>query len=165
MNFSEIINPQPGSIFWTLITFIILVIVLRRFVWGPLTAALKSREDGIRQDIDDAKKQNEEAEKLRLRNEEMLLSARTEAQVILGDARKRAQAQEEERKQLLEVEVEKLRDRAKAEIEQEGNKVIEQIREQAVDLVTASAQAMLTRSLTEADREEIVRQTLDKLKS
>ena len=85
--------------------------------------------------------------------------------MILGDARKRAQAQEEERKLLLEEEMEKLRDRAKAEIEQEGNKVLEQIREQAVDLVTASVQATLTRSLTEADREEIVRQTLDKLKS
>jgi F-type H+-transporting ATPase subunit b len=165
MNFSEIINPQPGSIFWTLITFIILVIVLRHFVWGPLTAALKSREEGIRQNIDDAKKQNEAADKLRSRNEELLLSARSEAQVILGDARKRALAQEEERKQLLEAEVEKLRDRAKAEIEQEGNKVIERIREEAVDLVTASAQAMLARSLTEADQEEIVRQTVDKLKS
>lgn len=165
MNFSEIINPQPGAIFWTLITFIILLIVLRKFVWGPLIDGLKRREEGIRQNIDAARQQQEEAEALRARNEEQLIQARGEAQQLLGEAKQRSQQLAEEQKQALEAEIDKLRERALAEIEQEGHKVIEQVREQAVELVTVAAQAMLSRSLTDADREEIVRQTLDKLES
>ncbi len=164
MSFSEIINPAPGSIFWTLITFIVLVIVLRIYVWGPLIGGLRRREEGIRQDIDDARQQHEEAEQLRQRNEELLLAARGDAQGIVSEAKQRARDFEEEQKNLLTEEVVKLRERALAEIEQESRQVMEQVREQAVDLVTAATRSVLAKSLGDTDREQIVRQTLDELK-
>ena len=61
---SSLIEPQLGTIFWTLVTFIVLAFVLGRFAWKPLIGALDEREQGIRSSIDQARTDREEAEKL-----------------------------------------------------------------------------------------------------
>src|SRR5438876_11208469 len=70
---------QPGLVFWTLITFIIVAFVLRRVAWGPLLQAVNDREKQIQSSIDAAKKERAEAEKLLAEQKTAIAAARSEA--------------------------------------------------------------------------------------
>ena len=54
----------PGLMLWTVITFLVLLVVLRKFAWGPIVKMLDERERTIRDAIEQAKKERAEAERL-----------------------------------------------------------------------------------------------------
>jgi len=164
MSLSEIINPQPGSIFWTIITFIILLVVLKKMAWGPIIEGLRAREGKIREDLETARKRQEEAEKLQQRYAEMLKEAQVEAGRIQQEAQQRAKGFAEEQKQQLREELEKLRSRALADIEAEREKALDQVRGQAVELITAATRAVLGQELKDAHYKEIVDRLLKEMK-
>src|SRR5262245_2013173 len=76
---ATLIDVQPGLIFWTLVTFIIVAFVLRRVAWGPLLQAVADREKQIQSSIDAAKKERAEAEKLLAEQKTAIAAARAEA--------------------------------------------------------------------------------------
>ena len=51
---NPLVQPDPGLFIWTILTFLVLLYLLRRFAWGPLLQALDSRQDTIRKSLDDA---------------------------------------------------------------------------------------------------------------
>ena len=61
---NALVTPQIGLFFWTLVTFLILLFGLRKFAWGPILAAMKGREEGIRSDLARAAKERDEAQRL-----------------------------------------------------------------------------------------------------
>src|SRR5512146_1761649 len=73
---------NPGLTIWTGITFLILLWVLRRFAWGPIVRTLDERERTIREAIEAAKKEREQAEKLLAEQKEGLARAQREAAEI-----------------------------------------------------------------------------------
>jgi len=163
MSLTEIINPQPGSIFWTLITFIILLVVLKYTAWGPLISGLNQREERIRKDLDDAKKEHEDAVKLRQQYDDMLKEARSESQKILDKARDHSRAYEEEQKSRIREELGQLREKAKADIDLEARKALDIVREEAVNMVISAARQVTGKTLTPDDNEQFIRQTLSEM--
>lgn len=75
---NALITPEFGLIFWTVITFAILLVVLGRFAWKPLLAAMNAREEGIRSDIDRARTGREEAERMLDEHRALIIQARRE---------------------------------------------------------------------------------------
>lgn len=85
-----------GTTIVTLVTFVILIILLKKFAWGPLKEVMDKRERDINKDIDDAEQAKINAQKLEEENRKTLKETQDEVQKILDDAKIQARKQHEE---------------------------------------------------------------------
>ena len=83
----DLITPEFGLVAWTLITFVILLIVLKKFAWKPILGAVSEREEGINKALKSAEEARKEMENLHADNERILNEARAERESMLKDAR------------------------------------------------------------------------------
>src|SRR5438093_7023726 len=86
-----LLNIEPGLIIWTVITFIILLIVLRKVAWGPILTALEQREQTIRSSLDEAHRARQEAEQILAQHQQMLADANREVGRLLEQGREEAE--------------------------------------------------------------------------
>ncbi|MBI1950339.1 MAG: F0F1 ATP synthase subunit B, partial [Acidobacteria bacterium] len=84
----RLITPDVGTILWTIITFVILAFLLRKFAWGPLMATLEERERTIRESLDAAQKARAEAEEAARRHQETLARARREVAALIEQGKR-----------------------------------------------------------------------------
>ncbi len=154
---------NPGLIVWTWVIFIILLLVLRKWAWGPILGALEAREKRIQETLDGAAHEREQAGRLLEDQRQLLDAARDQAQHILTDSRRaaerlRAEMLEEARSQKAQIV-----DSAREEIQQERDLALETLRREAVDLSIAAAGQVLQRSVDSAENRRLVEEYLEKL--
>src|SRR5687768_10743192 len=83
----ELLTPSFGLLFWTLLAFIIVFVVLRKFAWGPILASLNEREKTIADSLESAQRVRAEMAQLKSENEELMAKAREERAAMLKEAR------------------------------------------------------------------------------
>ena len=83
----DLITPGFGLVFWSIITFLILLLVMKKFAWKPILGAINEREEGIINALEAADKARMEMENLKADNERILNEARAEREAMLRDAR------------------------------------------------------------------------------
>jgi F-type H+-transporting ATPase subunit b len=84
----ELVTPEVGLIFWTTLSFLILLFLLGKFAWKPILAAVNEREQSIETALSRAEAVKEEMARLTNENEALLKSARAERDAILSEATK-----------------------------------------------------------------------------
>ncbi len=159
-NFLEV---RPGLIFWTLVTFAIAALVLRRVAWGPIVARVDEREKAIQAAIDSAKHERAEAEKLLGEQKAAIAQARREAGEMV---RKNAEDVERLRADLLakaRAQAEELKADAKRSIEDEKAKAVAQVKGVAADLAIQIAEKLLGENLDADKQRKLAQQYLDSL--
>lgn len=159
----SLVKPDPGLYIWTILTFGVLVLLLRKFAWAPLLAALERREKMIAGAVDDARKAREELERVKVDSAQVLTEARKEAEAIVARARTdSAQLREELRKKAAD-EASGIVANAERRIQQETAKAIQTVRAEAVDLSLAIASKVLHRSVTKEDNERLIADVVNSL--
>lgn len=149
-----LLTPSGGLMVWTLLIFIVLLFVLGKFAFGPITAAVEKRERDLEQAIADARRDREEAARLLAEHKAQIEGARNEAQRLIGEARTagervKATMLEETRAQQAE-----LLERARRDITHERDRAIADLRREAVDLALAGAGKVIERNMdTQANRQ------------
>lgn len=149
----------------TLIVFLLLVAVLGKFAWGPISKGLQEREDKIRRDIEEAEAARARAEAslkeyqaqlatAEARVREMLAKANTDAEQISGTIRARAQQEAQETK-----------DNATREIDNARRAAVRQVHEEAAVLATRVAEKILRRNLNPDDQRDLVAASLDQVET
>ena len=83
----DLVTPSIGLVFWSTMSFGILIFILTKFAWKPITAALKEREDSIHQALQAAEQARLQMDALKNDNEKLLREARAERDQILKEAR------------------------------------------------------------------------------
>jgi F-type H+-transporting ATPase subunit b len=156
-------KPDTGLMIWTLIIFVVLLFVLSRFAFGPLTKAVQDRERSLQEAIDSAKRDRDEAAKLLADHQAKIDASRNEAQKLSADGRAvaekmRADMLEQTRKEQADV-----LERARREIENEKTKAIAQLRKEAVDLALAGASKVIEQNLESAKNRQLVETYLSSL--
>lgn len=160
MSLNHIFSVDPGSVLWTIISFLILLFILGKLAWKPILGALEAREKGIRDDIDKARTDRQAAETARAEHEASLGDARRQAQGILAESRERARVYEQEQLEVARLEALKAKQRAEEEIALEARKVRQGLQAELVELSLAAAEQVMRRGLSGADHEAIVRDAL-----
>ncbi|MBU0519942.1 F0F1 ATP synthase subunit B [bacterium] len=159
----DIIMPEPGSIIWTLCVFTVLLIVLRKWAWGPIVQGLQAREDGIRKDIEEAQQARIESEELLEKYKIQLDEARKEAQKLISDANARGDALHEERKKETEIVVQGMLVKAKNEIDLERQKVAQELRQAVVEIAITAAGKVIGQALRAEDHSDLIEREIDGL--
>ncbi|MBN2562190.1 MAG: F0F1 ATP synthase subunit B [Phycisphaerae bacterium] len=149
-----------GNAVWTLLIFLLVLIVLGRFAWGPILKGLQNREKFIRDSLADAKNEREEAKRTLAEYTEKLEKSRQEATAIVDEGRRDS---EEVRKRILaeaKVEAQGVAARAKKEIEMARDDAVKQLYDETVLLATSVAGRIIHKELSPGDHQELVDQAL-----
>jgi F-type H+-transporting ATPase subunit b len=158
-------QPDPGLYIWTIITFLVLLVVFNKLAWRPLKAVLQTREELIRKSLDDAQKAKQELAQLHVESQKILNEARVQADKILSETRSDANRLRDELKQKAQSEAAGIVKNAERQIEMETARALQQIRTEAVDISVAIASKLLERNLTKEDNERLIEETFRQIEA
>src|SRR5699024_1783711 len=127
---SQASGVQWGTIIVTLITFLILLALLKKFAWGPLKQVMDKRERDINKDIDDAEQAKINAQKLEERNRQTLRETQEEVQKILEEAKVQARDQHEQIIHEANVRANGMIETAQSEINSQKERAISEINDE-----------------------------------
>jgi len=153
---SNLITPDPGTVLWTVITFIVLAGLLAKFAWKPLLTTLQERERTIRESLEQAQKARAEGEETLRRNQEILSQARRETAAILEQGKREAETLKTEILAQARKEAQDLVEQGKRQVQFEQKQAMEQLRRQVADLAIQAAERLITRSLDDSAQRQLV---------
>ena len=127
---NSLTTPAIGTLFWSVIIFVLFFLILTKFAWKPILSAVKARDEMIKGSLESAAKAREDMLKLQSDNEAILRKAREERENILKEARDVRDKLISEAKGKATEEAEKLIEKARAGIENEKLKALSEIHDQ-----------------------------------
>ncbi|SUM67514.1 ATP synthase F0F1 subunit B [Staphylococcus nepalensis] len=145
-----------GTIFVTLITFIVLLTLLKKFAWGPLKDVMDQRERDINKDIDDAEQAKLNAQKLEAQNKQTLKETQEEVHKILEESKIQARKQHEEIIHEANIRANGMIETAQNEINSEKERALADINNQVSELSVLIASKVLQKEISEKDQKELV---------
>ena len=159
----NLLAPSAGLMFWTLIIFAILFIVLSKFAYKPLFAAVESREKALEDAVEGAKR-DREAAALHLTTQLANLEAsKVEAQKIIADSRLMAEKVRTDLLEATKAQQSEMLESARRMIESEKVAAIADMRAQAIELAIAGASKVIDKNLDSAGNRQIVEEFLASL--
>ena len=160
---NPLIEVVPGLMIWTLLCFGITFFVLRKYIFGPVQTAIDARRDRIRQAIEEADKARAEARQLLEEHRALIQSARGDAEQILAEARRVADAQRDRMKEELEAERQRRLDDTAKQIEAETRRALEQIRGEVANLTVIATSKVTGKVLTDEDHRRLIDEAIGDL--
>src|SRR5918999_3743882 len=157
----DLFNTSP--IFWEIITFVILLFLLYRYVYPPIRDQIQRRQSEIEQAIDEAQKTRSEARELLAEYRRQIEEARGEARQILDEARKQGEAARERAKREAREEGDRIIQRAREEIERERDAALREVRREVADMVIVASERVIGRELDRDGHERLISDALDTL--
>jgi F-type H+-transporting ATPase subunit b len=156
-------KPEPGLIIWTLISFFILLILLKKVAFPPILKGMKKREETIKQQLEEAQKTKREAEDLLEGYKRQLAEARSEAQKIINEGKSLGENMRKEIVQKAQAESNQIVKRAQEEIELQKQKAILELQEKIADLSIMAATKIINKSLNTEDNRRLVEEYVSKV--
>ena len=150
-------------LFWSVISFGILLFLLKRFALPGILEMLDLREKKIKDSLDQAERLKQEAQQLLSQYQAKLKSVHDEGRAILEEARKQAQLQLEENERRVELETQRMLAEARSEIQREQQQVLRDVQRAAVELTLLAAEKVLSRSLTDADHRRLIDEAVQEI--
>jgi F-type H+-transporting ATPase subunit b len=143
----KLVTPDPGLMLWTIVTFLALVWLLKRFAWGPLLTAIAEREARLRAEAVAAKQAREESERIKAELAAHLAEAAARRQEVLDRAAKDGEAILAQFKVAAEEQSRQLREKTSAELGREKERLVGELRREVADLSITAAERLLRRSV------------------
>jgi len=154
---------DPGVALWSIIIFVLLLILLRAVAWKPILQGLQQREDFIRDSLNQAKKDREAAEDNLKEYAAKLEQARDDADAVIEQSRRDAEIARLKTKEEAQNEAEALLERAKREIDLARGTAIKEIYEVGAKLATSAAGKILGREVDAAEHERLIAESIEEL--
>ena len=154
------IIPNPGIFLWTLVTFLIVLIILKAKAWAPLIAALDKRESDIRESLNAAEKARKDADNITKDYEKMVQKAKKESVEIISASREAGEKVKTEIITEAKSNAKKIMTDNLDQIEREKNKVIGEIRQQVVELSVMAAEKIIGKTLEKDDHNKMIQDTI-----
>jgi F-type H+-transporting ATPase subunit b len=150
----DLLIPSFGLIFWTLLAFLIVFFLLRKFAWGPILTSLGQREKGIADSLESAQRVKAEMAQLKNENEELMARAREERALMLKEARETRDKMVNDAKELAKVEANKIVAEAQQQINAQKMAALTDVKNQVGKLVIEVTEKVLRKQLSSTDAQE-----------
>lgn len=147
----------------TMIAVFALFLILSYFLFNPARAFLKKRQDKIQAELSDAKTNQEEASKLKAEYETKIKEIDKEAEMILGEARKKALANENRIIAEAKEEAASILARAREEAKLEKQKMADDVKKEIVSVAAMMAQSVVTSSMDVTIQDSLIDDTLKEI--
>ena len=151
----ELLSPALGLIFWTLIAFIIVFVILKKFAWKPILASLKERETGIANSLTTAERVRAEMAQMKNESEALMAQAREERSVMVKEAKAATDKMLTEAKERAKNEYDRIVADAQIAIQQQKNAALTEVKNQVGKLVIEVSEKVLRRELANKAEQEV----------
>jgi F-type H+-transporting ATPase subunit b len=161
----QLLTPGFGLIIWTLLAFLIVFYILKKFAWPAIIKGLKEREENIANSISMAEKVKAEMAQLKNDNEALLIKAREERALLLKEAKETKDKIVNDAKDEAKAQASKIINDAQAVINQQKMAAINELKNQVGKLVIEVSEKILRRELSnKAEQENYIKQLSEELK-
>ena len=160
-----LVMPDFGLLFWMVVSFSILLYILRKFAWKPILNALAEREKTIDEALNAAKHAKDEMARLQAHNEEILKEAILEREKLIKEAREMKESIIREAKNQAAIEAGKVMENAKASLEQDKIAAISELKEIIGSFSVDIAEKVLKEHLADNEmQKQLVKKYVDQIK-
>ncbi|OJG13525.1 ATP synthase F0, B subunit [Enterococcus asini] len=146
-------------------SFTILLALLKKFAWGPISEIMKKREDQIANDLDSAEQARVNAAKLEEERQLKLMSSQTEAAEIIKSAKDSGETSRQKILSETKSEVGRLKEKAQADIQLEKEAALTSVKDDVADLSLQIAAKILNKELTPQAHESLINDYIEGLGS
>jgi len=161
----DLMTPESGTIVWTAVIFLLLMLVLYKIAWKPILAMLEEREHMITESLKAAEQAHRDAEKSSEKHRQIIEEATKEAQKIILEARRTAEKMNDEMSQRAQLEAEQIIERAQKELDAGRDKILQEMRDLAVELSMAATENLIAQKLSKEDHQAAVNEALKKIEN
>ena len=150
----ELVTPEIGLIFWTTIVFSLLLIVLKKYAWKPILTAVDERNKSIEDALKAADKAKKEMLALNTDNEQILIEAKKERDMLLKEGREIKDNIIAEAKDKAKIESDKILITTKEQINNEKMKAITELKNQVAEMSIDIAEKILKSELSDKNKQK-----------
>ncbi len=150
----DLLTPELGLFFWTLVAFLAVFLILKKFAWKPILESLGEREKGIADSIATAERVRNEMSQLKAENEKLLVQAREERTAMLKEAKEMKDRIINEAKDQAKTEANKIIVDAQLQITQQKNAAITAVKNEIGSMAIEVAGRILRKQLNAAEGQE-----------
>lgn len=159
----NLLSPNGGLMFWTLVIFLILFAILAKLVFPKILAAVEAREKALEDAIEGAKRDRQEAARILSEHQRQLESARGEAQKLIVEGRQVGEKLRADMIEETQQQQQAMLERARREIETEKQRAISEMRREAIELAIAGASKVIEKNLDDQSNRKIVESFLSSI--
>ncbi len=150
----------PGLMIWTIIFFLIVFFVLRKYAFASIQKLIDDRRDAIKRSLEAADEARDEAQRLLEEHRKLLAEARGQGEAILAEARKTRESMEQRMREETETERQRRLEETRKEIAAETARALGQIRAEVADLTLEAASRVVGRSLDAKQDRELISEAI-----
>lgn len=152
---------HPYWVLVSLVQFLLLFYLLRRFLWGPVQATLRRRADEIREGLAAAEAAKREREQMRVEVDRLLAEARAEAAAIADRTTQAAEDAAAQIREAAKTEADRIRERGRADAQQLHDQALTQLRGEVANMVVLAASRILGREIGPEQHRALIERSLD----
>ena len=161
----DLLLPHLGLIVWTVLAFLVVLLILKKFAWKPILKGLNDRETNIANSIATAEKVKLEMSQLKSENEALLVAAREERGIMLKEAKEIKDRMINDAKEEAKVQATKIITEANAAIQNQKMAALTDIKNQVGKMVIEVSEKVLRRELAnKSEQENYVKQLAEEIK-
>ena len=157
---NPLIQVTPGLMIWTLVSFAITFFILKRYAFGPIQKLIDDRRERIRQSVEEADRVRDEARSLLEEHKALLGQARSDAEVILAEARRIADAQQQRMREETEEDRKRRLEETERQIQQATVQALTEIRVEVANQALLAAEKITRGALTAKDQQHLIDEAL-----
>ena len=152
----SLLDVNPGLIIWTIVTFLILLFILKKVAWKPILSALDQREKDIKDSLEKAEKAKEDAQKILDENQATLAKAEEESKKIIEQSRSYAENLKEQMLKESKEQAKKIVEDAAEEIDRRKDSAFEELKDQVAKIAVNAAEKIMKQNLDAEKNKHIV---------
>ena len=156
----NIINPMTSTVFWSVIVFILLIVVLWRFVLKPVNRIIAKRQEEIQESVNIADKQKLEAQEFQEGQKLQLEAAKKEARQIIEDSKIAARKIKDEIEEKAAEKSRSILDSALEEIRAERDRSVVAVKNQIIEIAMDATERIIGKSLSEEEHKKLIEESL-----
>ncbi|HKY51870.1 MAG TPA: F0F1 ATP synthase subunit B [Candidatus Limnocylindria bacterium] len=152
---------HPFWVIVSIVNFLVLLYVLRRFMWGPIMATLDRRAAKIREGVELTESARRDREQLKQEVEKQLAQARREAAAIAERTTKAAEAAAADIRAQAKTEADRIREKGRVDAQQLHDQALAQLRSEVASMVVLAAGRVLGREISADQHRTLIERSLD----
>jgi F-type H+-transporting ATPase subunit b len=160
---NDILAPRFDLMIWSIVVFVVLLLVLRKAAWQPMIEGLRKREETIRGSVEEGRRTRDEMEALRAHFKADLDAAYAKIPQMMDDARRDAQRMAEELRAKAMADIQTERQRLRLELDRAHDQALQNLSTHAAQLATLISAKAIGRSLTEDDHRRLIDEALTEM--
>ncbi|MGR3742042.1 F0F1 ATP synthase subunit B [Companilactobacillus sp. DQM5] len=145
-----------GDFLFYIISFIILVVLVKHYAWGPVMKMMDERSAKITGDLEYADNERQKAEKLAIERENALKDSRSEAVKIVATAKENGENQKKAIINEAHLSAEAVRQKAEEEAKKAKADAMNDVRNDVTDISVLIASKLIKKELSVSDQESLV---------